>query len=88
MRDNFRGLAQRLLDFAVSVVKLANALPKTVAGRHIGGQLMRAGTSAGANYEESCASESRAGFLHKMQIVLKELCKIVAKSIITAKRKT
>lgn len=34
---------------------------------------MRAATSCGANYEEACAAESRADFVHKMQIVLKEL---------------
>ena len=42
-------------------------------GRHIGGQLTRSGTSAGANYEEACGAESRADFIHKLQIVLKEL---------------
>ena len=36
-------------------------------------QLMRASTSCGANYEEACAAESRADFVHKMQIVLKEI---------------
>ena len=41
--------------------------------RHIGGQLVRSATSCGANYEEVCAAESRADFLHKMQVVLKEL---------------
>ena len=36
-------------------------------------QLVRAATSSGANYEEACGAESRADFIHKMQIVLKEL---------------
>jgi hypothetical protein len=44
-------LAERLLDFAVRIIKLINALPKTVVGKHIGGQLMRSGTSPGSNYE-------------------------------------
>ena len=43
------------------------------AGRHIAGQLIRSATSAGANYEEACGAESRQDFIHKLQIVLKEL---------------
>ena len=48
-------------------------LNKTSVGRHIGKQLMRSATSAGANYEEACGAESRADFIHKMQVSLKEL---------------
>src|SRR4030043_1682346 len=66
-------LSERLLDFIVKVIKIADALPKTISGRHIGGQLIRAGTSCGANYEEGCGAESRSDFIHKMSIVLKEL---------------
>jgi len=66
-------LSDRLLDFAVSVIKTAEMLPNTVVGRHVGGQLVRAGTSAGSNYEEACGAESRSDFAHKMSIVLKEL---------------
>jgi len=61
------------LDFAVEIIKLAVRLNKTSVGRHIGGQLTRSGTSPGANYEEACGAESRADFIHKLQIVLKEL---------------
>lgn len=66
-------LAKRLLDFAVRIIKLTDALPKTVVGKHIGNQLLRAGTSPGANYEESRGAESRSDFIHKLGIVLKEL---------------
>ena len=66
-------LEERLLDFAVRIIKLAKALPNTSIGKHIGGQLIRAGTSAGSNYEEACGAESRADFIHKLGIVLKEL---------------
>ena len=52
-------LAERLLDFAVRIIKLVNALPKTVVGKHIGGRLMRSGTSSGSNYEEARGAESR-----------------------------
>jgi four helix bundle protein len=48
-------------------------LNKTAVERHIALQFLRAATSAGANYEEACAGESRADFIHKLQIVLKEL---------------
>ena len=72
---NGRGdeLSERLLDFVVKLVKIVDALPNTIAGRHIGGQLISAGTSCGANYEEACGAESRPDFIHKMSIVLKEL---------------
>ena len=66
-------LSERLTDFIVKVIKIVDALPKTTAGRHIGGQLVSSGTSSGANYEEGCGAESRSDFIHKMSIVLKEL---------------
>jgi four helix bundle protein len=66
-------IAERLLDFAVRVIKLVNALPKTIVGRHIAGQLVRSGKSCGSNYEESRGAESRADFIHKLGIALKEI---------------
>jgi four helix bundle protein len=66
-------LAERLLDFAVRIIKVVNALPKTGVGKHISGQLVRSGTSPGANYEEARGAESRSDFIHKLGIVLKEL---------------
>jgi four helix bundle protein len=65
--------AERLLEFAANIIKLTNHLNKTYTGRHLAMQLMRAATSAGANWEETCGAESRPDYLHKMQIVLKEL---------------
>lgn len=66
-------LSERLLDFTVQLIKLVNYLPKTAVGRHVGGQILRSGTSPGANYEEARGAESRADFIHKLGIVLKEL---------------
>jgi four helix bundle protein len=66
-------IAERFLEFAVRVIKLVNALPKTIVGRHIAGQLVRSGTSCGSNYEESRGAESRADFIHKLGITLKEI---------------
>ncbi len=66
-------LEERLLDFAVRCLKLTSRLSKTAPSRHIAGQVMRSSASAGANYQEACGAESRADFVHKLQIVLKEL---------------
>jgi four helix bundle protein len=73
MNEKSGTLSERLLGFAATVIKITDALPNTVAGRHVGGQLIRAGTSCGSNYEEACGAESRPDFAHKMSIVLKEL---------------
>ena len=61
-------LSERLLAFAVRTGKAVNALPATRLGRHIAAQLVRSGTSAAPNYEEGCAAESRADFVHKLSI--------------------
>ena len=66
-------LEERMLDFAARVGKVVDALPETRMGRHIAGQLVRSGTSPSPNYAEACACESRADFIHKLGIVLKEL---------------
>ena len=73
MGSFYDDLSDRFMVFVVNIIKLEKQLCKTYSGRHIYGQLFRAGTSAGANYEELRAGESRADFIHKMQIVLKEL---------------
>ena len=73
MQNQGNDLSERLLNFAANTVKLTVRLGKTAAGRHLAGQLMRSGTSAGANYEEACGAESRPDFIHKLQIVLKEM---------------
>ena len=66
-------ISERLLNFAVRMVKLAAALPRNQIGRHICGQLVRSGTSAGANYEEARGAESRKDFIHKVGVSLKEI---------------
>ena len=73
MQNERNSLSERLLNLAAEVIKIVLQLNKSAVGRHIGGQLTRASTSAGANYEEACGAESRADFIHKLQIVLKEL---------------
>jgi len=66
-------LVERLINFSARIGKVVDALPDTRMGRHIGGQLVRSGTSPAPNYEEACAAESRADFVHKLSICLKEL---------------
>jgi four helix bundle protein len=68
-----RDLSDRIENFAAEVIKGVPGINRTFAGRHIAGQLIRSSTSAGANYEEACGAESRQDFIHKLQIVLKEL---------------
>ena len=68
-----RDLQQRLLEYGVRIIKLVESLPNTLTGRRIADQLLRSGTSVGANYEEARGAESRQDFAHKLQIALKEL---------------
>jgi four helix bundle protein len=69
-------LEDRLIDFAVRIVGIAESLPRTRTGNHIAGQLVRCGTSPSPNYGEAQSAESRADFIHKMKICLKELREI------------
>jgi four helix bundle protein len=66
-------LSERLWQFAARVGKVVDALPDTGLCRHVAGQLVRCGTSAPPNYDEGCPAESRADFIHKLGIALKEL---------------
>ena len=66
-------LEERLINFAVRIIRIAESLPKTRAGNHIAGQLVRCGTSPAPNYGEAQSAESRSDFIHKMKVSLKEL---------------
>ena len=66
-------LSDRLWDLAARVAKVVDALPDTRMGRHIAGQLCRSGTSSTPNYDEACAAESRADFIHKIHVAWKEV---------------
>jgi four helix bundle protein len=65
-------LLQRTKNFALRVIKLVNALPNNTAGRAIGNQLIRSGTSVAANYRAACRGRSRAEFIAKLGIVEEE----------------
>jgi four helix bundle protein len=66
-------LEDRLIDFAVRIINVANAMPDSAAGKHVSRQLLRSGTSPAPNYAEARGAESNADFVHKLKIALKEL---------------
>jgi four helix bundle protein len=66
-------LEERLILFAVNCIQIAEKLPRTFAGTHLGGQLTRSGSSPALQYGEAQSAESRTDFIHKMKIALKEL---------------
>jgi four helix bundle protein len=68
-----RDLDARLLQYGARIIRLVEALPRTMTCRCIGDQLLRSGMAVGANYEEAQGAESRTDFAHKLQIALKEL---------------
>jgi four helix bundle protein len=73
MKEKAYDLEERLIAFAVRVIRTTEALPATPTGNHIRNQLLRSGTSAAPNYGEAQSAESRADFVHKLKIVLKEM---------------
>ena len=62
----------RTKNFALRILKLIDALPNTVAGRTVAGQLARSGTSVAANYRAACRGKSKADFIAKLGIVEEE----------------
>ncbi len=66
-------LEERVLEYAARIVRLAEALPNSAAGRHVSGQVLRSGTSPMAQHGEAQSGESRKDFVHKMSVGLKEL---------------
>jgi len=65
-------LKKRTKQFALRILKLVSALPNNVHGRAIGGQLVRSGTSVGANYRTACRGRSKAEFVAKLGVVEEE----------------
>ena len=62
----------RTKQFALRVIRLVESLPKTKTANVIGNQLLRSGTSVGANYRASCRAKSTADSVHKLSIVEEE----------------
>jgi four helix bundle protein len=68
-----RQFDDRYLAFGAAVLRLLPQLPTNRVGAHVGDQLFRSATSVGAHLQEARAAESRADFIHKMQMALKEI---------------
>ncbi len=66
-------LQDRLIDYSVRIIALSEALPETKAGKHVASQILRSGTSPAPNYGEAQSAESKADFVHKLKVALKEL---------------
>ncbi len=66
-------LKRRTKEYAHRCVKLAMALPKGPLGDHVRKQLIRCGTSVGANYRAACIAQSRPDFVAKLSIVIEEV---------------
>ena len=65
-------LKKRTKEFALRIINLVETFPNTFLGRHVGGQLIRSGTSVPANYRAACRARSNADFIAKMGIVEEE----------------
>jgi four helix bundle protein len=66
-------LEERLLEFPARIVRMTQEMSRTDAARHVGGQVLRSGTSPYANHGEAEDAESADDFIHKMKVCLKEL---------------
>ena len=69
---NQEELKQRTKDFALRIIRLVEALPKTILGRTIANQIIRSGTSVAANYRAACRARSKSEFAAKLGIVVEE----------------
>lgn len=63
---------KRTLKFGVDIIHFINLLPKTTAGIAIANQIIRSGTSIGANIQEAFGGHTKAEFIHKMNIAKSE----------------
>jgi four helix bundle protein len=70
---NSQQLEDRLIEFTILILEIADEAPPTKAGNHISGQLIRSGTSVSLHYGEVRGAESKRDFVHKLSVVLKEL---------------
>ena len=65
-------LKKRTKQFAIRIIKLFRALPRTEEAQVIGKQMLRSGTSVAANYRAVCRARSKAEFIAKMGVVVEE----------------
>src|ERR1041385_7301764 len=67
-----RDLKQRTKTFALRIIKLYSALPRRGEAKVLGNQILKSGTSVGANYREACRAKSNADFISKVEGALQE----------------
>lgn len=72
MSENKNDLRERTTDFALRIVHLYQSLPKSTEGQVLGKQVLRSGTSVGAQFRESQRAKSDADFVNKLESVLQE----------------
>ena len=72
-KDRVYDLEDRLVEFAISIIKISESLKATPAGRYISSQIVRSGTAPALLYGEALSAESRNDFIHKLKLLLKEL---------------
>ncbi|MFA5046132.1 MAG: four helix bundle protein [Paludibacter sp.] len=70
---NSEELKKRLKVFALRIIKLSESLPNNITGKTLGSQIIRSGTSPGANYRSACLGKSDKDFLNKLKMVEEEL---------------
>ena len=87
MNNRKYDLEERLIDFVLVLDEIIEQLPNVRLANHLAGQIVRSGTSPALNYGEAQSAESQKDFVHKMQIILKELreTKICLKIIVRKK---
>jgi four helix bundle protein len=66
-------MIRRTKNFALRIMKLVDALPRSMSGRAVGNQLVRSGTAVGANYRAACRARSRKEFLSRLGVVEEEV---------------
>ena len=69
---NKEELKDRTKNFALRIIKLSEYLPDTKSGRVISNQIVKSGTSVGANYRAACRAKSTRDFINKLTIVEEE----------------
>ena len=67
-----RDLRERTMEFGLAVLRYCRSIPDSPEGRHVRGQLLRAGTGVASNYRAACRGRSRADFIAKLGTVIEE----------------
>ena len=70
--DNYNNLKERTKQFSMDIVSLVVELPRNLTAQTLGKQILRSGTSVGANYRAACRAKSQADFINKVAIVIEE----------------